>query len=185
MSAMYIAVGVQKTRICTPFAIYSTKLKKEQIMVNWKKRVADFDENGFSPGEEVLAVASLQPVGSLTEATGRASFGLLGMFIGKKMTSGKKDANELSSSTMSDAFPDGVVIVAVTSRGRLLAYEQGAMSGKPKKLLHEYSKGDFTVESIDKGMLKSDMTIKFSDGGSRTFELAKGQNLDEFKNALA
>ena len=153
-------------------------------MVNWKKRITGFAENGLAEGENVSGVASLQPVGSLTEATGRASFGLVGMFVGKKMTSGKKDANEMSSSSMSKEFPDGVVIVVPTSKGRIMVYEQSVMSGKPKKLLKEYKTGDFKVESIKKSMLKSDITLSFSDGGLRTFEAAKGQNLEEFQQSL-
>lgn len=153
-------------------------------MVDWKKRVSNFSENGLNNGEDVIASAFLQPVGALTEATGRASFGLVGMFASRKMTASKKKDNQDKASKMSSEFPDGNVIVAITSTGRILTYEQAPMSGKPKRLLKEFKKGDFRVESIKKGMLKSDLTLAFNDGGLRDFELAKGQNTDEFENAL-
>jgi len=153
-------------------------------MPNWKKRVATFTDNGLAEGEEPICVAFLQPVGSLTETTGRATFGLLGMLVSKKMTSGKKNDNAVQASAKSKAFPSGAAIVAVTNQGRIMVYEQAALSGKPKKLLQEYKIGEIKADNVRKGMLKSDMTLAFSDGGRRTFELAKGQNIDEFVAAL-
>lgn len=44
--------------------------------------------------------------------------------------------------------------------------------------------GDFKVESIKKGALKSDVTVAFRDGGTRIFEAGKGQDLDEFASSL-
>lgn len=153
-------------------------------MVNWVKKVEKFKENQLTQGENVLSAVFFQPVGAMGEATGKASLGLIGTLISHKMTSGKKQANKTFESKMSKSFPDGGVVVAVTSGGRILVYEHSAMSGKPKKLIQQYEVGDFKVDSAKKGMLKTDVTLSFKDGGLKTFELAKGQNLDDFTKSL-
>ena len=153
-------------------------------MVNWKKRVEKFEDNRINAGEEILGVAFIQPPGALVEATSKGAFGLLGMFAAKKMNKKHEDKDELNASAMAKEFPVGNLIVAVTAGGRILVYEQAPVSGKPKEFLREYKKGDFKVHEIKKGTLKSDLTIEFSDNGMRSFDLAKGQDYNEFQNSL-
>ncbi len=155
-------------------------------MVNWNKRVASFDDNRIKENEELLAVGFLQPEGALMKASMSYGIGgIIGMFVGSKMQKRTDEKSRTDRKGMAKDFPGGNIIAAVTNKNRVIIYEQNALSGKPKKYLKEYTTDDFVSTDLQKRKLAHLLTVNFKGGGVISFDIARGQDIETFIEALA
>lgn len=152
-------------------------------MVNWVKRVEDFDGNQLESTETVEVVAFLQPAGAVAQSMAGGVGGLLGSLIGS--SSQKKAANKRGDTTspQTEAFPAQPLIVAITNK-RIVAYKQNALSGKPNQFIRDVQFKDITNVEFTKGKTAHTLTVSFADGGQKSFDFPRGQKHEDFVEAL-
>lgn len=149
-------------------------------MPNFIKRIEKFSDNQLHNGETVLATAFLQQKGSLTKATARASFGLIGLLLNHLFTKGDKQKKESTATPLTKKLPDGTMLMAVTSNKRILVYKHKELGASLESFVTEYKIGDIVKVDLKSRLLMVVVTIHFKDGGSVALEAVIGQKLKEF-----
>lgn len=150
-------------------------------MVDWKKRIHKVAGSELPTGDNIVEAGLLQAPGANRAAAGGAAGGLIGMAVASKI--GKKvDGEPVSDRGLAASLPQGTLVVGLTSSGRLLFYDQGKMSGKPKGQQATLVRADIAAIEVLPGKLTEAVTVTFSDGTGRQFE---SQRLDKGINRLA
>lgn len=148
-------------------------------MPNFIKRIEKFSDNHLHKDEQVLSAAFLQQHGSLTKATARASFGLIGLLVNHLFTKGDKQKKESSATPLTKKLPEGTMIMAVTNQ-RILVYKHKELGASIEAFVTEYKLGDIVKIDLKSRMIMTVVTIHFKDGGSVMLEATMLQKLNDF-----
>jgi len=151
-------------------------------MVDFAKKVRNKAADMLLPGEQVLAACPVQPVGKFAKQVAFGAVGgLAGAAIGARV--GKGDTATIEAGTAADLFPAGNVILAVTDQ-RVIAFEQGSVSGNPKKVGAEWQRSQVVSMSLEKKKLTFVAELIFADGSIATGEVIKGAKPEKFAAVL-
>jgi len=150
-------------------------------MVDWAKKLQKHIGSKLYPGEEIEAGIYVQPGGTLGRSAGTSAGGLLGTFVADKLTK----ANETASSEdgLGTNFPQARAVLGMSSQ-RLMAFDQGSISGKPKEMLTSVPLRDIVSISAEKHKVSYTVSIAFADGSTVSYEAVKMAKPDEFVAAF-
>jgi len=153
-------------------------------LVNVVKKVEKArDDLGLLPGEEVLAACTTNAKGSMKRM---AIMGGIGGAVGAGIAAAsdrKKDGGDVAVDSMAARYPGSQLFLVVTDR-RMLATTVGAMSGKPKELVAEWSRDELSSIEVERGKLASTVTITFADGSAVECESPRATDPESLAAAL-
>ena len=152
-------------------------------MPDWTKKIRKSVGNDLG-GEELLYATIIQPMGSMNRQVGGQLGGLAGAAIASKGKKKKEGAIDGLGEGLAAQIPAGKNLVIGITPTRMLVWNHGAMSGKPKDLALTIPVSDVTSLNIDKGKLSSQAVMRFSDNSAWGFEVARLNNADGFKQAV-
>jgi hypothetical protein len=153
-------------------------------MVDMGKKITKHCSDQLLPGETIAAGTFGQPLGAFAKgvafgAVGGAVGALAGEAMAKRASKDQSDAEGAQAATI----PAGKAVIGVSDH-RLLFFEHGTMSGRPKALTASFALSDLSGFEADEGRVKTEMTFVFRDGSSRTFEVVKGAKPGAFVEAM-
>lgn len=152
-------------------------------MVNWTKKIGKSVGNDLG-GEELKFATIVQPMGSMNRQVGFQVAGVVGAVISSRGAKQKVEAVDGLGEGMAEAIPAGKNLVVGLTPTRMLVWEHGAMSGKPKDLVASISLRDVTSFDYEKGKLSSQVVVRFTDNSAWGFEVARLNNVDGFKESF-
>ena len=156
------------------------------MTINVIKKIEKAKKNQLADDEHVVSGLIINDAGAIASgAVAGGTGGLLGYFIGRKVQkkSSEKHQSDSSDSAMAAKIPSGQSIIGITNK-RIAIYSWDAISGRAKNLVAEMKLGDVTVEDYKKGRMISKVTLSFKDGGKKTYDALKGNDIDAFIAAI-
>jgi len=148
-------------------------------MPNFVKLIHKHRGQDLHPGEEILGAVFVQPTGSFGRSV---AFGVAGAIGGAVADARRKEEAAAEEDSLATRIPGGRVVLAFSAQ-RFLVFEHGAMSGRPKELIAEFSWDQIAGIELSDGKLKQDLTVGFSDESSAVFEVVKSARPKPFMEA--
>jgi hypothetical protein len=144
-------------------------------MPDFVKLIHKHRSQDLHPGEQVAAAVFVQPMGSMGASV---AFGVAGA-VGKAAADArrKKGEAEAAPDTIAARMPGGRLVLGISPQ-RLLVFEHGTMSGRPKELVAEFGWDQIAGIDLGEGKLSQQLTIRFADESEavvQAMKLAKPQ----------
>ena len=152
-------------------------------MPDWTKKIHKSVGDDLG-GEELEFATIVQPMGSMNRQIGGQVAGIVGAVISERGRKQKEGEVEGLGEGIAATIPSGKNLVIGLTPTRLLVWNHGAMSGKPKDLAATIGVSDLVGLEVTKGKLSSQAVMRFSDNSAFGFEVARLNNVDGFKDAV-
>ena len=146
-------------------------------MVDWAKKIHKHCGDALYAGEQVEAGTVVQPGGTLSRQVAFGVGGLVGAIAADKL--GKNKDEPPAAGGSADAFPGAASVLGISSQ-RLMAFEHGSLSGKPKEIVAAVPLHDVAEMSAVKNKLSYTLGIDFKDGSTVSYEAVKLAKPEEF-----
>ena len=152
-------------------------------MPDWTKKIRKSVGDDLG-GEDLLYATIIQPMGSMNRQVGGQLGGLVGSAIASRGKKKREDAIEGLGEGFAATIPEGKNLVVGITPTRMLVWNHGAMSGKPKDLVLTVPVSDLVSLNVEKGKLASQAVMRFADNSAWGFEVARMNNADGFKETV-
>jgi hypothetical protein len=154
-------------------------------MVDWARKINKHCGDALYPGEQIAAGTVVQPSGTIGRQVAFGVGGVVGAVAAEKLGKGQNAATARGGHAA--AFPRAQTVLGLSSN-RLLVFSHGAMSGRPKELVHAVPLDEIAEMTIDRNKVSYTVGVTFKDGSAVSYEavkLAKPAAFVEAFNRLA
>jgi len=142
------------------------------------QQLVALSEEHLEAGEGVVAGVRVNQKGASRAAAGGAVGGLLGAAVAHKMTKGGREAQAAAG------FPPNAQLAFALTDRRLLVFDRGAMSGRPKRFLTSMPLSDIVSVRYEPAKLVPRIHLGLASGAEVGFEAVRLDDPEHFAAAL-